>query len=190
MEVAEAQKHAEAGCCESSTMWCLNAYNECPSCVENYIVLWAASMCSRLSSALIHEHIGYVMQTGKFKPLIHNLVWVTAAFCFGFELATPFWNPLTDHWITPKCTLNTCTCIHWVKDDTCTLAHWHCTTTIHTCALFWLMIKPGIPDRIPGGIYSHFDVSSCTSRMSVCCCLLNLSMDNNTVVGFPDTGGL
>ena len=46
----------------------------------------------------------------------------------------------------------------------------------------------GIPHRI----YSRFYIivtSSCTSRVGVCCCLLSLSMDNSTVLGFPDTSG-
>ena len=50
--------------------------------------------------------------------------------------------------------------------------------------------NPVIWYGIPGGIYSHFNViatSSCTSRVGVCCHLLNLSMDNSTVLGFPDT---
>ena len=57
------------------------------------------------------------------------------------------------------------------------------------------MIKPGIAEfrtEIPGGIYSRFYViatSSCTSRVGVCCRLLNLSMDNSTVLGFSDTSG-
>ena len=52
--------------------------------------------------------------------------------------------------------------------------------------------NPGFPSGIPGGIYSRFYViatSSCTSRVGVCCRLLNLSMDNNTILGFPDTSG-
>ena len=44
---------------------------------------WTAFTCSRLSSALIHERIRCVMQTGKFKQLIHNFAQVTAAFCFA-----------------------------------------------------------------------------------------------------------
>ena len=41
-------------------------------------------------------------------------------------------------------------------------------------------------------LYSRFYViamSSCTSWVGVCCSLLNLSMDNSTVLGFHDTSG-
>ena len=48
----------------------------------------------------------------------------------------------------------------------------------------------GILHGILGGIYSRFYViatSSCTSWVGVCCHLLNLSINNSTVLGFPDT---
>ena len=51
--------------------------------------------------------------------------------------------------------------------------------------------NPGIPGE-NYWIYSRFYVivtSSCISRVSVCCRLLNLSMDNSTVLGFPDASG-
>ena len=51
--------------------------------------------------------------------------------------------------------------------------------------------NPGIPGE-NYWIYSRFHVivtSSCISRVSVSCHLLNLSMDNSTVLGFPDTSG-
>ena len=53
------------------------------------------------------------------------------------------------------------------------------------------MIKPGIPEFCTEFIhvYTSLRRASCTSLVCVCCRLLSLSMDNSTVLGFPDTSG-
>ena len=73
--------------------------------------------------------------------------------------------------------------------------HSFCTSNVSTCMNTVSVKKTSniqANDKIrnPCGFYSRFYVivmSSCTSQVGVYCRLLNLSMDSNTVLGFPDT---
>ena len=73
--------------------------------------------------------------------------------------------------------------------------HWHCCTCSYCHYNYNQLRLADDKTRNPGilgGIYSRFYViatSSCTSWVGVCCRLLNLSMDNSTVLGFSDTSG-